>query len=169
MYATVSVLGTGDALTRATLEQMNRLVAASIRNGDFVRRAVDVVGDTDGRNAGALASRIRAWMGAHLQFIRDPAVDGDVLRSPDYVMEDVRIRGIARVDCDDAATLGAALGRSVGLDARFVVVGFGSRSAPFSHVWAEVLTERGWTDLDTTAPPGLRARIPVTRRAYAPA
>ncbi len=60
--------------------------------------------------------------------------------------------GEEHVDCDDAAILAAGLGKAVGLLARFVLVGFRSSRAPFSHVWTELRSPTGgpWVEMDVT-------------------
>lgn len=101
---------------------------------------------------------IREFLQDHLQFVPDP--DGqELLRTPEYLVTLIRDQGLAYGDCDDVAILGAALGMSIGIPARFVLLGF-SPTGPFSHVYTELATPEGWQELDTTAPdqfpPGLR-------------
>jgi len=79
----------------------------------------------------------------------------EMLHGPAWQVQQIRARGIVQVDCDDVAMLAAALGKAVGLRARFVVVGFDSRTAPYRHVWAE-LSPRArvpmWSEMDVTRP-----------------
>jgi transglutaminase-like putative cysteine protease len=53
-------------------------------------------------------------------------------------------------DCDDQATLVAALMESIGIPTRFAAVGF--EPGQFSHVYAEALIGRDWLPMDTTEP-----------------
>ena len=102
---------------------------------------------------------IRAYLEDRVEFTRDPKGQ-ELLYTPDRMVKlltDPERDGILRVDCDDVAVLGAALGMSVGLQARFQVVGFLSPKAPFSHVWTDLKPPSGpgayqWSDLDTTRP-----------------
>ena len=105
---------------------------------------------------------LRDWLAGVVRFTSDPetvalkaggevAVD-DYLRDP--VTEQIpqlRATGEIRGDCDDVATLGASLALAAGLPVRFRVVSFSPNPPmPFSHVYAEALTSRGWLDLDVT-------------------
>lgn len=75
--------------------------------------------------------------------------------------------GPALGDCDDIATLAAALVVAVGGRARFVVLGFGppGPAADYTHVYAEMETAPGvWRDFDLTrqaASPAATRRMEV--------
>jgi transglutaminase-like putative cysteine protease len=92
---------------------------------------------------------IRRYLGRRLRFARDPA-RLELLETPDGLLRRIDNQGFVSVDCDGAAILAAALGLALGLRARFVVVGFFSPSAPYSHVWTELLTPAGWLQMDVT-------------------
>lgn len=116
--------------------------------------ATDIVAGLGGTNGVEQANAIRDWLDVHTEFLRDP--DGvEMLHGPAWQIQRVWTQGRVLVDCDDVAMLAAALGKAVGLRARFVVVGFDSRNAPFRHVWAE-LSPRSrqpqWVDMDVTRP-----------------
>lgn len=51
-------------------------------------------------------------------------------------------------DCDDKATLLAALAESVGYPTRFVMGD--CEGAGYSHVWVQLLSDEGWVDADAT-------------------
>lgn len=91
-------------------------------------------------------------------FAPDPP-EVELLKTPQLMLEEAAETGHARGDCDDAAILGASLALRMGLQARFVVLGF-EPNGPYGHVYAEVWDGRRWLDLDVTAPaqfpPGLR-------------
>lgn len=93
------------------------------------------------------------------RFVRDPA-GVELVHRPERLLDLWRAKGHIPGDCDDAAVLGAALGKSIGLPARFVVLGFYGPTMPFSHVYAELQTPQGWADLDVTRTPN---RLPTTR------
>lgn len=112
---------------------------------------------------GCRACGIRRWLGNRFRFLRDP--EGvELLRTPDALLDDIARGGYTSGDCDDAAVLGAALGRAAGLPARFVVFGWAGSEGPFTHVFAELGAGPGsrWIDLDVTRP---RRRLPPTRTA----
>lgn len=99
-----------------------------------------------------MAAAIRSWVGVHFRFQADP-VDVELLRSVPEMLRNVQAQGVVQADCDDAAVLAAALGKAVGMRARFVVLAFGGGRAPWSHVYAQLLTSTGWQDMDVTRPP----------------
>jgi len=103
-----------------------------------------------GTNSELQIRRLRAWLTRHIGFLRDP-YDTEGLHTPLYMLELLGRRGWLEVDCDDVAILGAALGMTVGLRARFVVIG---PEGGYSHVWAELTDPNtdDWRDLDITRP-----------------
>lgn len=105
----------------------------------------------------AVAARIRAWLARYVRFVPDPVRD-ELIHDPVVMLETLARDGVAAGDCDDVATLGATLAESVGLPARFRVLGFDAPGAPFSHVYAEVLAGSRWMELDTTR------QIPIIER-----
>lgn len=99
------------------------------------------------------AHAIRDWLENRTEFLRDP--DGiEMLHGPVWQVQQIRKYGVVRVDCDDVAMLSAALGKSVGLRARFVVVAFDNAKAPYRHVWTELAPRKNaaWVDMDITRP-----------------
>jgi transglutaminase-like putative cysteine protease len=107
------------------------------------------------RNLDCYAGAIRRWLGAHFRFVPD-ATDVETTREPHYLLEQLESwgQGLMTGDCDDVATLGAALGKAVGMNARFMVLGFRSLENAWGHVYAELESDRGWVDLDVTKPRG---------------
>lgn len=99
---------------------------------------------------GERAQAIRDFLLSHIVFTPDPQ-GYELVRTPTYLLETIQDNGYAFGDCDDVATLGASLGMAVGFPARFVLLGFSPRG-PFSHVFTELVTPNGPTELDTTAP-----------------
>jgi transglutaminase-like putative cysteine protease len=95
---------------------------------------------------------IRGYL-ATIPFIADP-YDDELVFEPGLVIRD-HAQGLARVDCDDIATLGAALCRSIGLRTRFEMRAFFDNRSPFSHILAYAAgpdPDDVWHDLDTTRP-----------------
>ena len=112
--------------------------------------AVEIVAGLGGRDGVTQASAIRDWVEDHVEFVRDPD-RGEMLHGPVWQINQIRQHDVVYVDCDDVAMLAAALGRAIGLRARFVVVAFG-RNAPYRHVWTELAppNKNVWIDVDIT-------------------
>ena len=140
-----------------TVDHMRRLARDGAR-AELVREAAaELVDGAEGREA---AERIRAYLAESMVFKFDPP-GVELIRTPELLVRQIECHGYAVGDCDDVATLGAALGLAVGLVPTYVLVGF-SDSAPFAHVYTELATEAGAVELDTTRPaqfpPGLEIR-----------
>lgn len=142
----------GDAGVHATLGHMRRLVRQGMVDPMVRAQAQRITGALAGRDGEAQARAIRAWLSQQIVFLRDPS-GVELLHSASRMLTMAAQQGNIHVDCDDAAILAAALGASVGLRARFVVVGFGSPSAPYRHVWTELSNPSGtprWIEQDVT-------------------
>lgn len=116
-------------------------------------------------SAGHLHARlIRDWVTARVRFLPDPT-HAEALHDPAWSLDHILTYGQVQLDCDDVATLAAAMGQSIGLAARYVVVGFISPHAPFAHVWTELSPDGcRWLAVDPTRPVQGLAGMPVTRR-----
>lgn len=78
-----------------------------------------------------------------IRYIRD--IRGvETIHAPDVVLE------LRQGDCDDKATLLAALLESIGYKTRFAAVGF--KPNHYSHVYVEVFNNGFWIPLDATMP-----------------
>lgn len=102
---------------------------------------------------------LRWWLAEHTYFQEDPP-DLELVRTPGRMLREIERYGRAGGDCDDVATLAAALGLASGMDVRLVLAGL-APDGPFVHVFAEVREPAGpsWTELDVVAeaqgiPPG---------------
>ena len=86
------------------------------------------------------------------EFVRDdvryvPDVLGvETLTEPAYVLQ--RLSG----DCDDKATLLAALLESVGRPTRFVLAGYTPGNREFEHVYLQTLVNGEWITADPSVP-----------------
>lgn len=164
----VEPLGAGDYGARQTLLRMRDIVNRSLTIPLVVETANGIAALVPPRDYVGIARAIRAWMAQRFRFVRDP-LGVELLRDPQYQLNQWMAQGFITGDCDDAAVLGAALAKSVGIGARFVAVAF-QQGAPLVHVYT-VLTGRGdggigslgpGIDLDVTRPAQARAR-PVRR------
>lgn len=144
-------LPSSDWGTHLTLMQMRMMVYREFVT-PIVRITAGEITAGSGNDGYEQAQLIRDFLTTHTEFMRDP--DGvEMLHGPAWQLQQIRSTGVVRVDCDDVAMLGAALGKAVGLRARFVVVAFGGKKAPYRHVWAEVSPNgREWVDMDVTRP-----------------
>lgn len=157
-------LPSGDAGIRALVGKMKGFARAGKINPEVRDLALQITGGLPGRDGYGQAHSIREWLTRHVAFTRDP--DGtELLYTPARMLKILRKRGPPlRMDCDDVAVLAAALGGSIGLKSRFVVVGFLSPKAPFRHVWTELRSpsQRGakWLEMDTTR---LQQSLPIDK------
>jgi transglutaminase-like putative cysteine protease len=151
----------GDAGTRATLQKMRALVNRSLTDPLIVESARRLVQGLPVRDYDLYAAQVRGYLQEHLQFVPDPR-GVEMLSTPRYLLTQIARGYVVQGDCDDAAILGAALAKAVGLRTKFRVLAFYRPDAPFSHVFALVQGRSGWLDLDTTRS-ARTAGAPVTR------
>jgi len=83
------------------------------------------------------------WVCQNVRYMRD-------IHEVEFVKQPERLIETLSGDCDDIATLLAAMFMSCGNKVRFVLVGF-SPGGPPSHVFVEVLTARGNITFDPVA------------------
>lgn len=153
----------GDAGTYDIVARMRTLVRSHIAHPVVRDRAVSLAAMVPPHDISGQIAQIRKFLASRVHFVNDP--DGpELLHSPVRMLETLERSGMMYGDCDDVATLGAALGQSIGIPARFVVVGFYERNAPFTHVWAELYDGIAWRELDTTRPYQRMDGVPITRR-----
>jgi transglutaminase-like putative cysteine protease len=162
-FSLQSILG-GDFGAMQTLAKMRSLANAALRDPIVIEMARRIVEDAGvlGRNEAGKFEAIRQWMTERVQFLPDP-VGVELLSTPRYMIDAIRRSEFVSGDCDDAAILGAALGKAVGLPAKFRALAFGAPTWPFSHVYTLLLVRGQWANLDTTRssrfPPPPAARI----------
>lgn len=139
----------GDSGTRATLFRMRDLVRESLFRPQVRDLALNIVCQSRARDYSGQALAIREWIEEHFMFVRDP--NGiELLRSPADMVRALQTRPMIQGDCDDAAVLTAALGRSVGMRAKLTAVAFIDERTPFTHVYSWLWTHEGWRDMDVT-------------------
>ncbi len=151
----------GDFGARQTLAKMRSLVNRALVDPLTVNTAKQVIAYCPPGDAECAALAVGRWLGDHFQFVRDP-VGVELLHEPRYMLQVIATHAFFSGDCDDAAILGAALAKAVGLRARFRAIGF-RRGGLLSHVIADVRTPRGWVQLDVTRPAQF-ARLPRISR-----
>jgi len=101
-------------------------------------------GHPDRRNYSQVAGAVYNWVNHNIAYVRDPdAVE--YLQSPPKTLQ------YGYGDCDDLATLSAALLSSIGVPTRFKVVKADPRNrGSFSHVYVEYLDRGEWIPFDIT-------------------
>lgn len=95
---------------------------------------------------GCRAFRILEFLRKHMRFTPDP-LGVEAFGTPAFLLSQLAAEGRIYGDCDDAAVLGAALARAVGLRARFAVASFRPDGA-FHHVWPEAYAGGAWFEMD---------------------
>lgn len=141
-----------------TVVHMRREVRAALGDPLLEGTARAIVGGASPRSA---AARIRAFLDDRTRFVPDP-LGVELIRSPVFMLETIECAGYAVGDCDDIAVLGAALGLSAGIPARFVLLAFEDPGL-YEHVYTELLTPEP-VELDTTRPAQLPPDFRIARQ-----
>lgn len=160
----IADLPSGKDGTIATLKHMRDFVDDSQRNPEQIVRskALDLVSGLPPRKWFAEIDALHRFVRDQIRYVRDP-VDYELVQSPEKTLE------IRQGDCDDKATLLAALLKSTGHPARFIAVGFNGDA--FSHVLVQTKVDStgrdndDWISLETIIdkpagwfPPGVTSR-----------
>jgi transglutaminase-like putative cysteine protease len=151
-----SALPWGDYGVTYTLNQMAELVNDGLNDPELMTFARVMAVKAGIRNSLAQAYAIRAWLDRVWRFVDDPN-DREYLVDPVSLLDDYYDLGFIPGDCDEAAVLGAALGKAVGFSATFTVLGFQTPEGDdrYAHVFATLLTpDGGEVSLDVTRPHG---------------
>lgn len=149
--AGLEVLPNGDDGTRRTLERMREAVYTAVAHPLVRWYAVDIARKVAPNNRSEQVRAIREFLTSHVHFVPDP-LTVEWLTAPEAMLETITARFYTMADCDDVATLGAALGGAIGIPSRFVVVGFVHPNGPMAHVYTELFDGAQWCELDITRP-----------------
>jgi transglutaminase-like putative cysteine protease len=87
---------------------------------------------------------VQCWVQDNVRYVLDPIDSSggvELVQTPQATLD--KRAG----DCDDQATLVAALLSSIGHPVRFIAVGFNGQ--PFSHVLAQTKIGNGWVGVET--------------------
>lgn len=117
------------------------MVHETRRSPEIINAAVSVVYLVPQKDQFAEACALFEFVRDHVRYVRDVA-GLETLADPRMTLQ--RMVG----DCDDQATLLAALLESVGYKTRFVMAGY--RSKEFEHVFLQVLVYGDWVSCDPT-------------------
>ncbi len=140
----IKQIGPNDDGTADTIAAMQALVDEALTDAHTrgrLNRIVEMMPSTR-PHVIDFAQALYAWCRRFVAFERDP-VGEELIRSPADVLDQIDRQDQARVDCDDLATLGAALSAARGARPVFITVGRGQR---FQHVfWGLVTDTRAFT------------------------
>lgn len=143
----------GDLGSAVTLRAMRRLVNHSLTDPAVINTAKSIIRFLPGRSYPQFADAIREFLSQRVLFCKDPR-GVELLHTPRYMLDTIASRFYFQADCDDVAVLAAALGKALGLRARFVALGFHAPDAPLTHVYTEIGIPSGeWYEMDTTKNP----------------
>lgn len=125
----------------ATLALMQRVVAEYKWQPEVVGLAREIVAAVPAKSYAQEARALFDFVRANVRYTRD--VEGlEYVQAPDITLE------VGHGDCDDHATLLAALLAATGHKTRFVAAGF--NGGDLEHVWVETLIGDRWFAADTT-------------------
>lgn len=121
----------GDAGVFATLWAMKAFVDDAVERSPALANLATMIGRRC-KTKMQKAHAVYEFLKRNVKFVKDPA-GLEHVRHPDQLLEEIRHRGQTAGDCDDVATLGAALLKKLGLQACFIVAGR-RRGGRFEHV-----------------------------------
>lgn len=147
----VSTHPDGFAHTQATIAKMAQLATAGSHTFALVALARSIVHDVPSRDYRGEMQALYLWVREHVRYRKDP-VGLEWVQTPERTIRE------RAGDCDDMATLLAALVGSVGHEWRFVTVGPAPRVQ--GHIAVQAFDSRGkqWVTLD----PVMEVQQPTT-------
>lgn len=143
--------------TRQTVGHIKRLIEQAILDPVVVLTAHDIVRHLPERDKDAEIEAISDYVRRNIRYTRESV---ETTKTPRLMIEEIRKKGRAVGDCDDAVTLWLALHRVVGSRVRVGVISQRKDKAA-NHIFGEVFSpDRGWVTDDTVVkrkPLGWRA------------
>jgi transglutaminase-like putative cysteine protease len=137
--ATLGTIPNGEAGAVATLRRMRQLVRDAVRDAnqhirETALKIVDSAGYVD------QVRRLQSFVQDNIRYIHDPP-DVELIQTPQYTLQQ------RAGDCDDQATLLAALLMALGHPVQFVAVGMNGQA--LSHVLVQTLIGQKWVSAET--------------------
>lgn len=161
MQVTLSRIPSGEAGTDATLRKIGQLVAEALRDPQIRLKALEIIEAAGVPNADRMraARALADFVRRTVRFVDDP-VDLETVQAPA-----VTLFRIPAGDCDDHSALLAALAMSIGIPARFRVIG--ESLDHFRHIHPELQIAGQWIPVDTTTGTfGERQRLYPVEKIY---
>lgn len=154
---TLVTIPNGVAGVRATLRRMKSLAVAGKVDPTVRALAEKITSGLGYKDKRGEIDAVFRWVKNNVRYLRD-------IRGVETLSTPERLIRVRTGDCDDMATLTAALLESIGNRTRFVALGFDG--GEYSHVIVEVVLGRGWLPLDCTVDSSFLGWYPqnVTRR-----
>lgn len=134
-------LSTGKQGTRETLQVMAQLARKAAANEAFSQQAAQL---------GSL-SAVDTFIRSNYRY-RDEMEE--IIRTPEFMLNDLQRIGYIEGDCDDVSTLYAAFARALQYPARFVAIRYTPSNPNFEHVFTQAYAGGEWKTFDGTVQPG---------------
>ena len=130
---------------------MRKIILDGSRDKGIVMRTRQVIEGCAPRDYARQLVTIRDWLAGHFRFVRDPQ-GTECLELPQTLMAMIEKRSVATGDCDDAATLSAAMCKAVGFPVALRIVAFYSPKSAYQHVYTLAFNDGKAFDFDVTRP-----------------
>lgn len=143
MHYSIRQIADGEVGTDQTLKAIGELVSKAIKRPYLRLKCLEILrsqGVPD-RNPQKAAEAIFNWVRHHVRYVNDP-VGVETIQDPEITID------LGAGDCDDHSALVGSLAMSIGIPARFAVVGL--TKDHLQHIYPELLINGRWTPADTT-------------------
>lgn len=142
--STLYSIADGARGTRQTLRMMSRLAREFKCNPLIRNTARELVQGLPGQDYRGEAETLLRFVQTEIRYLQD--INGvETVHAPDVILQ------YRAGDCDDSATLFAAMLESIGHPTRFIAVGFRAPNE-FEHVFVETRIGSQWLAGETTIP-----------------
>lgn len=152
LHGTLVGTPSGTAGTFATIRAMRALVRQAKTDLRIRQTAANLVFMTPEKDGLSEVNAIYSWVRDHIRYMQD-VNDVETLATPWQTI------AMGYGDCDDQATLTAALLESIGYPTRFVMAGY-TQPGSFEHVYLQTYAAGQWIDLDPTENFGMGVAAP---------
>jgi len=142
MNYTLMKIKEGDPGIDQTIEQMENLVDAGVKDPLIRNTALEIIASMPARDSSAEIEAIFFWVKQNIRFTKDP-YQIELISNPLRTLE------LKAGDCDDLAILLSSLLRSIGYNTRFKVVS-AKASGKLHHVYTQAYFSGTWISLDPT-------------------
>jgi len=140
---TLQAIPNGPQGVYQTLRNMRRFVVQAKRQYPIRELALSLVSDKHQKDFTGEIRALHKFVRDNIRYVRD-------IRGIETVSTPAMTLSIGQGDCDDKATLLAALLETIGHKTRFVAVGF--QPGQYAHVLVETKIGKRWIPLETTEP-----------------